>query len=88
MTKCPFYAIFHIKCPTCGVTHAMVCLLKGDINGYISFHAMALPLMIASFLALHRNLFRKKRIIDCFCIIVAVVNICYYFYGCFPMSLT
>ena len=36
--SCPIKHIFGISCPTCGVTRAMIAILKGDFVGYLSYN--------------------------------------------------
>ena len=52
MYKCPFYWIFGIPCPGCGMTRAIVCLLRGDIRGVLAMHPLAitLPFFAAAFI--------------------------------------
>ena len=38
--RCPFRLIFGVACPGCGLTRAMLCLLKLDIVGAFSYHPL------------------------------------------------
>lgn len=38
---CIFRTIFNFPCPTCGVTRALISLLKGDFSAYCYFNVMA-----------------------------------------------
>ena len=42
---CPFYALLHIPCPTCGTTRALRALLSGSLSAYWHYQPMALPLL-------------------------------------------
>ena len=46
---CPFYELFGIACPCCGVTRAWLCLLRGDVVGAFRYHGLfpVLPLLVA-----------------------------------------
>ena len=57
---CPILYLTHIPCPTCGVTRALVCLMKFDFAGYMYYHPFAVPLVIAVMFALHIKLFKKE----------------------------
>lgn len=35
---CPFYQIFQIPCPCCGITRAWLAFFKGNVKGALSFH--------------------------------------------------
>lgn len=77
---CPIKAIIGKACPTCGMTRAMLSLLRFDINGYIHYNPMALFVVIAVLLMLHRDFFKKKRIIDIYAAIVLTINTIYYIF--------
>ena len=55
--KCPIKYFFHFDCPTCGMTRAMLSLVKGDIAAYFDFNPAALPFVLVVLFALHKNLF-------------------------------
>lgn len=57
---CPVKLIFSVPCPTCGVSHALACLLRGDISGYFAHQPMALPLAIAAALCLMLPAMKRK----------------------------
>lgn len=42
------------ECPACGMTRAMICLIKGDIVGYVNYNFMALPTFIVLYLGFHK----------------------------------
>lgn len=55
--KCPIKYFFHIDCPTCGMTRAMLALFRGDFASYMSFNPMALPFLLILLFGLHGRLF-------------------------------
>ena len=59
--RCLFLQFFGIPCPGCGMTRALLCLLRLDLRGAAAYHPMvfALPLMYLYFL-LSGRLFRQK----------------------------
>jgi hypothetical protein len=67
-----------MPCPTCGVTRALIFLLKGDINGYFYYHPLAVPLTVSVLLMLHIKKLKGKWIIYAFVMTVLVSNIYLY----------
>ena len=58
--KCPIKYFFHFDCPTCGMTHAMFALFRGDFAAYMHFNPMALPFLLILLFGLHGKLFPIK----------------------------
>lgn len=52
---CPFRALFHIPCPACGTTRALLCLLRGDVAHSLYYHPLAVPLVAAVLAGIHRE---------------------------------
>ena len=75
---CALKFLFHIPCPTCGVTRALCSFAKGNWNGYVKYNVMAIPLLSAVWLLLNIEFFNRKRIICFFAYTVLVINIFYY----------
>ena len=48
---CPFFRLTGIPCPGCGLTRAVILLLKGDLQASLHFHAFA-PILLLTALAL------------------------------------
>ena len=71
---CPFLYLFGVPCPTCGVSRALLSLLRLDIRGYFYYQPMALPLLVAVWLMLHIKLFHHKRIVTMFVLLTLVSN--------------
>jgi len=42
-TLCLFRRLTHLPCPTCGMTHALALLAKGDWRGSLARHPLGLP---------------------------------------------
>lgn len=57
---CPVKYFLHFECPTCGMTRAMLSLLKGDIAGYFSYNPAALPFLLVLLFAVHKDLLPFK----------------------------
>jgi len=58
---CPFFRVTGIPCPGCGLTRAVILLLKGDVQGSLRFHAFAPILLLTAvslilFLVLPRSI--------------------------------
>lgn len=75
---CPIYAIIGIPCPCCGVTRALISILKFDTEAYFSYNAMALPLVFAFFFSLTWKCFKHKRLVMCVIISILTINLIYY----------
>lgn len=76
--SCPVKAIFCIKCPTCGVTTAMLSLFCGDFYGYFSTQPFAVFIGVAVILEVNRFLFKKTVFVDVYAVTVAALNFIYY----------
>ena len=46
--ECPFFRVTGIPCPGCGLTRAVILLLKGDVSGSLRFHAFAPILLLTA----------------------------------------
>ena len=66
-----------IPCPTCGVTRAMISLLKGDLEAYCHYNILALPLCLAFFLALYGDK-KKNNTLLIISIVIFLLNFPYY----------
>lgn len=68
---CPIHLLFHIYCPGCGMSRALIALLQGNLIQSLSWHAMLIPTIAAGGAVLY---FRKtgqsdleKYIVYCWC---------------------
>jgi hypothetical protein len=71
--------LFNIPCPTCGVTRAMLSLALFDISGYLHYHPLAAPLIVAVLLMIHIKHLKHKWAAYSFVMIVLAINLCIYF---------
>lgn len=55
MVGCPFYRIFKIPCPCCGVTRAWIALVCGDIELAFAYHGLFLLIPIIGMLYIVRD---------------------------------
>lgn len=79
---CFFRLISEIPCPTCGMTRAFFNLFQLNVNGYIYYNIMAIPVAIAVVLLIHYHIINKK-IRGYFLIIsslILLINLIYYCY--------
>ena len=75
---CLIKYVFGIPCPTCGVTRAMMALVRFDISSYLGYHPLALPLCLSVLFVLHLKLFRKKALPLTFIFVTVLLNTVYY----------
>jgi hypothetical protein len=61
--ECPFFRLTGIPCPGCGLSRAMMLLLKGDLAGSLRFHAFA-PIFLFAIVALILSVLLPKSIIQ------------------------
>lgn len=66
------------RCPTCGMTRAIVCLLNGDFKGYIYYNIFAVPVLFAIQIIIHKKLFH--RLLVYFSVVILFCNVGYYCY--------
>ena len=53
--RCPFYFLFGIPCPGCGITRAYLSLLEGNIAEAFYWNPMFLPAGVTFLYAVHRE---------------------------------
>lgn len=76
---CIIYKITGIPCPTCYMGRALISLLKFDIDAYIGYNIMALPVAAAFAAELFIGSFGKyKNIVHFYCAAVLIINMVYY----------
>lgn len=76
---CLVKAIFHVPCPTCGVTRALLSLLRFDFASYAKYNIFALPLFAATVLMIFGSKTNKK-IPQIAAAAILLANIPYYFF--------
>lgn len=86
--SCPFYFIFGIPCPTCGMTRSLLSFFKLDLVASLDYNPMTLPLLAAVFLAFHKDVLPiNKRITDLIIIVISVMILVVYLYRLFAQSI-
>lgn len=75
---CIFREIFRFPCPACGVTRALMSLIKCDFQKYCFYNIMAFPLLLAAILMFIGTKKEKKTFIF-ISITILIINILYYF---------
>ncbi len=76
---CILWRITGIRCPGCGMTRALFSLLQGDLEAYLAYNAMALPMAIAVILELFgaaRGRYAKA--VHIVFAVVFIMNLVYY----------
>lgn len=61
--ECPFFRITGVPCPGCGLSRAVIFLLKGDLASSLRFHAFA-PVVLLAALALILTVLLPQSIIQ------------------------
>ena len=74
---CPIRHITGISCPTCGMTGAILSLSEGDIAGYLSQNAFALPVGALLLSLLFPSLWKQKSFLIAVAVTLAA-NAAYY----------
>jgi hypothetical protein len=46
--RCPLAALYHIPCPGCGMTRAILLLASGHVRDSLRMNALASPVLVAS----------------------------------------
>lgn len=80
-TTCLIKYVTGYNCPACGMTRAMLSLLKGDWYGYLSHNAMALPVVLALLIIVHNRFKRKLRFfVQILCVVILIMNMIYFIF--------
>lgn len=71
--QCPFYSLFKVKCPGCGMTRALISAIRLNFGQAFSYHIMfwSVPLLYLCFMRDGR-LFKNKYLNFSFYILVLV----------------
>ena len=77
---CPIYKLLQIRCPTCGVTSALVGLIFGDLELYFNMNPFAAPLIVAVVVCMHLSVMSHKwrRCGMIYVLITVISNFCWY----------
>ena len=76
---CPFADVLGIECPTCGVSRALLSLLRADFNESVSYHPLAIPLLIAVWLLCNIEYLKHKKLITTIALSIVILNFDLYF---------
>lgn len=61
--ECPFFRLTGVPCPGCGLSRAVLLLLKGNVGAAVRYHAFA-PIFVLAFIALLLSILLPKSIIQ------------------------
>lgn len=75
--NCLIKHLFKTECPTCGMTRALISFIKLDLNSYLQYNAMALPVLIIFILQIFSKYFDRRKL-NVVSIIVLLINIFYW----------
>ena len=75
---CVFRRLTHIPCPTCGMTRAIISIIKLNFPLYFYYNAFALPVLFSVAVLFFSKFFSKLVIV--LSIFVLVLNFAYYLY--------
>ena len=82
--SCIFYRITSYQCPACNMTRALLSLVKGDINAYMNYNIMALPVASVFMGELFKDIWGKhKKYFRIYACIILGINFIYYAYRVF-----
>lgn len=75
--NCPIKFLTGTECPTCGVTRALISLLKFDIKTSLDFNPMALFIVFSFLVILNQKYIKKKAIIN-IAFLILLLNYIFY----------
>ena len=78
---CPISSLLGFPCPTCGVTRALLSLLRFDFRASLSYHPLAVPLTISVWLLINLEDLRHKKTALAISLSVVVLNLVLYIFG-------
>lgn len=65
---CPFFYLFNIPCPGCGLTRSITFLLKGNIIESIKYNILGIPLVVCCTIYFIFSILKREYLIDRFLI--------------------
>ena len=83
---CPFVLLLDFPCPTCGMTRALWSVLCLDLEGYIHYNAMALPVGAVVWLFINRPYIKCTQAVNAVAYTVLSANCIYYLLRNFVIS--
>ena len=72
-TTCLIKKMVGVDCPTCGMTRSIICLINGDVLGYLSYNFLALPTFLVVYLSFHIKKEKTKKIMNALIIVLALM---------------
>ncbi|MGP1440557.1 MAG: DUF2752 domain-containing protein [Treponema sp.] len=75
---CVVRCFFHFPCPTCGMSRAIVSLLRLNFSAYLYYNALALPVLFSVVVLAFPQYF--NRLFFIVAILILILNLVYYFY--------
>ena len=77
--NCVIYEIFGFRCPTCGMTRALVSLARLDFSGYLFHNAFALPVLVAFLLLVfNKRVEKHRKVWMAAAFVILAANLVYY----------
>lgn len=71
---CPMKTLFHIDCPGCGMTRAMLALLRFDMKAAFELHCLfPLPIFWASYYLIHSKIRFSRQAEEIFLLVSAAL---------------
>ena len=69
---CPFYTIFNIPCPGCGMTRAFKALLKLDFKSAFNYHCLfPIPIIYALYI-IYRRKYKQNLKFESFLLVLSI----------------
>lgn len=75
---CPIADLIGVKCPTCGVSRALISLFVLDFKASYNYQPLALPLVISVWILLNAQYFKHKTPLQAVAITTLVLNFILY----------
>ena len=60
---CPFYSLFKMPCPGCGLTRGFIALLELDISKSLSYNILCIPILTVFIIYLLFIIFNKEKLL-------------------------